>query len=186
MFIFIVCLWGFFSGKKKTNTYKQLKQVPSDDDIDSCEEEYTVFDKDDRSTIQLQLVPSATQDRNRQTEEVNIKRVKTNWSQCLLLLAVIIVAICGLAVGIVLVRLLKAPLESRNDTVKVLPNNTTQSESEISPVVTDATKLVTELDVTKLVTESNHVEDVTLSSEDVTPSSEGTIKWEKTWKDVCK
>ena len=144
-----------------------------------------MFDKDDRSTIQLQLVPSATQDRNRHAEEVNIKRVKTNWSQCLLLLAVIVVAICGLAVGIVLVRLLKAPLESRNDTVKVLPNNTTQSESEISQVVTDATKLVTELDVTKLATESNH-KDVTLSSEDVPPSSEGTIKWEKTWKDVCK
>ena len=173
----------FFSGNKKANTYKQLKQVPSDDDIDSCDEEYTVFDKNDRSTIQLQLVPSATQNRNRQLEEVNIKRLKTNWRQCLLLCGVIVVAISGLAIGVVLVRLLNSPLESRTDNVTVAHYNTTQSGSEKYQGVTDASKVVTELDATKLhvpvVTESNY-------AEDIIPSSDGTIKWEKTWKDVCK
>ena len=160
----------YFSGNKTVNTYKQLKQIPSDDDIDSSGEEYTVFDKDDRSTIQLQLVPSGTENRKRPTEEVNIKSVKTNWRQCLLLLGVIVVALCGLTLGIVLVRFVQGPVESRLDTVKVITNNSTQSQTETSKPVTEATKGVTE---------SKYEEDVTLNSEE-------TVKWQKTWKDICK
>ena len=75
-----------------------------------------MFDKNDRSTIELQLMPSITEKRKRPIEDFDIKGKGNNCYLCLLLLGIVVVALSGLAIGVVLVRTLQLPPETRKNT----------------------------------------------------------------------
>ena len=72
-----------------------------------------MFDKTDKSTVQLQLIPSLAEKRRRPREDFDVKGKANSCHICLLVIAIVVVAIAGLAIGIVLVRTLQSPPEMR-------------------------------------------------------------------------
>ena len=157
-----------FVGKTNAGAYKKLKQTPSDDEIESPDE-YTVFDKNDKSTIELQLVPSITENRKRPKEEFLVRHEKHNCRLWLLMLGIIVVAVSGLTIGVVLVRLLYVPAESINI------SNSSSQQDVIGPVNTGTVNLT-----------GSFTGKTTASASAEFLSSKGKIDWKKTWEDICK
>lgn len=160
-------------GKTGRSVYKKLKQTPSDDDIESSDEENTVFDKNDKSTIELQLMPSVTEKRKRPKEEYDVKGKPATCYHCLLIFGVIVVALCGLSVGVALVKNMQPPTEPvKNTHVKVSFSQGKANQSQdAAESQKDGTQSVTG------VTKPTHMEDINLSLEKA-------IKWKKSWNDV--
>ena len=64
-------------------------------------------------------MPSVTENRKRPKEEFDVKGKETNCRLCLLVLAIVIVAISGLAIGIVLVRTLQSSTNESTNADKI-------------------------------------------------------------------
>lgn len=116
-------------GNTSTKAYRKLKQTPSDDEIESSEE-YTVFDKNDKSTIELQLVPDVTVNRKKHRRRIHTEEKKNSCQLYLLLLGIVVVALSGLIVGIVLVKALHVQPESRNNATYTISTQEVQGVTE--------------------------------------------------------